>query len=245
MLERRIFTIRLLAHACLPLLCLAQIDGSAAYQAFKAWEKSSATASLPWPEVLRRYASRLETDRLSKDAIEKTIRIIDGREEAALYDKIYTAAPKFNVKPNQLLTEAVEAMTPGNALDAGMGQGRNAIYLAQKGWDVTGFDVSGEGLSRARGRARKLNLHLTAQLLSSEEFDFGTDRWDLIAILYAIEKHSVFQVRKALKPGGVVVIEESHKEAGGKPFEYDTNELLKIFDGFRILKYEDTIAVLD
>jgi 2-polyprenyl-3-methyl-5-hydroxy-6-metoxy-1,4-benzoquinol methylase len=39
----------------------------------------------------------------------------------------------------------VEARKPGRALDIGMGQGRNSVFLALKGWDVTGFDISDEG----------------------------------------------------------------------------------------------------
>jgi hypothetical protein len=77
-------------------------------------------------------------------------------------------------------------------------------------------------------------------LASDEEFDFGTGQWDLIALIYPIEKRSVYRIRQALKPGGLVVVECSHKEATNAPFEYDVNELLEIFAGFRILKYEDT-----
>jgi hypothetical protein len=78
-------------------------------------------------------------------------------------------------------------------------------------------------------------------LVSDEEFDFGTEQWDLIALIYPIEKRSVYRVRQALKPRGIVVVECSHKEGANAPFEYDTNELLQIFEGFRIIKYQDTV----
>jgi hypothetical protein len=80
---------------------------------------------------------------------------------------------------------------------------------------------------------------------ADEEFEFGGGRWDLIAIIYALEKRSVHRVRDALKPGGLVVIEAGHSETSGAPFEYGTNELLEIFKGFRILRYEDTSGSYD
>jgi hypothetical protein len=60
----------------------------------------------------------------------------------------YTAArpERCSRKPNQLLVEAVRHRKPGTALDVGMGQGRNAIFLAKEGWEVTGFDSADEGV---------------------------------------------------------------------------------------------------
>ena len=82
-------------------------------------------------------------------------------------------------------------------------------------------------------------------LASDEEFDFGRDRWDLIAIIYALEKRSVHRVRDALKPGGLVVIEAGHSDTSDHPFEYRSNELLEIFKDLRILKYEETTSKYD
>ena len=49
----------------------------------------------------------------------------------------------FKRKPNSLLVQAVKGRRPGKALDVGMGEGRNAIYLAKQGWKVTGIDRAG------------------------------------------------------------------------------------------------------
>lgn len=77
--------------------------------------------------------------------------------------------------------------------------------------------------------------------------DFGRERWDLVAIIYAyaLEKRSVHRVRDALKPGGLVVIEAGHSEKPDSVMEYQSNELLEIFSGFRILKYEETVGAYD
>jgi SAM-dependent methyltransferase len=182
-------------------------------------------------------------DGLSAAGAAQIITIITARDEGAFYDGIYTKPPKFQTSPSPLLVEAVKNRVPGKALDVGMGQGRNAIYLASQGWDVTGFDVSSVGLAEAGRLAASEGLHIKTVLASDEEFDFGANRWDLIAILYPLEKRSVYRVRKALKPGGIVVVECSHKDPGGASFGFETNELQKIFDGFRILKYEDMTGV--
>ena len=233
-----------LAMAALAAALAAQIDGTAAYREFLKWQRSHA-AGLNWTQTIERYRARLRADGLTGEVIEKTLRIIAARDEAVLYNPAFSKPPEFNTKPNQLLVEAVAGRKPGRALDVGMGQGRNAIYLAQHGWDVTGFDVAEVGLAQAKRQAAALGLKIKAEHLSDEEFDFGTNRWDLIAILYAIEKRSVFRVRQALRPGGLVVIESHHKSASDAPPQYDTGELLEIFKGFRILKYEDTLGMHD
>jgi SAM-dependent methyltransferase len=166
-------------------------------------------------------------------------------EEGEFYDAIYAKGPNFNSQPNKLLVEAVKGRTPGRALDVGMGQGRNAVYLARQGWDVTGFDPSAVGLEQAHSNAAKAEVKISTVQAGAEYFDFGLENWDLIAIIYPIEKASVYRVREALKPGGLVVVEAPHKETAPYPHHYDSNELLEIFAGFRILKYEDTRAVAD
>ena len=57
-------------------------------------------------------------------------------------------------QPNQALVTEVSELPPGRALDVGCGEGADAVWLAQRGWDVTGLDVSGVALDRARLHAR-------------------------------------------------------------------------------------------
>jgi len=52
-----------------------------------------------------------------------------------------------------------------------MGQGRNAVYLASKGWDVTGFDVAEEGMKIAEANAAKSGAHIKTVKASFEDFD--------------------------------------------------------------------------
>lgn len=80
----------------------------------------------------------------------------------------------FNPAPNSFLVEILGEVEPGRALDVGMGQGRNAIYLAQRGWKVTGVDISDEGIRQPKESARKLNLDIEALNTPIESFKFGT-----------------------------------------------------------------------
>lgn len=224
------------------LLGRAQVDGEAAHRAFLAWRNAPENLLLPWEEATAKYTARLIAGGLKPAEAAQTVSIIASRDEGVFYDGVYAAAkPEFPTAPNKLLAEAVKNRKPGRALDIAMGQGRNAIYLARLGWEVTGFDTAKTGLALAQQAARAAGVRIRTVLASDEEFDFGTGQWDLIALIYPIEKRSVFRVRQALKPGGIIAVECSHREGANAPFEYGTNELLKIFEGFRILKYEDTV----
>jgi SAM-dependent methyltransferase len=215
-------------------VCPAQTADTKLADAYWEWEKT-VPPSRSEDEAYRRYKAKLKTDGLSNAAIEDTIVRIkrEGlRQEGEFYDGIYTKGSKSNLGPNVLLVEAVKNRKAGKALDVAMGQGRNAIFLAQQGWDVTGFDISGVGLQQARAKAKTAGLKINAVLASDTDFDFGVEKWDLIAVIYALEKRSARKVRDALKPGGIAVIESGHRKGLGVPFEYEGDELRDIFKGF-------------
>lgn len=77
----------------------------------------------------------------------------------------------LNEKPNALLVETVNGRSPGTALDVGTGEGRNAIYLAQLGWQVTGVDVADKVLAYAQKRAQALNVKITTIEQDVDRFD--------------------------------------------------------------------------
>src|SRR6266478_5043836 len=101
------------------------------------------------------------------------------------WDSVYSQnRPIFSQQPTELLRYAVKDRPPGKALDIGMGQGRNAIFLAQQGWDVTGLDPSVQGVRHAQATAHQLKLHLNASVAREEDVDLGREKWDLIVITY-------------------------------------------------------------
>jgi 2-polyprenyl-3-methyl-5-hydroxy-6-metoxy-1,4-benzoquinol methylase len=98
--------------------------------------------------LIAKGVSAVEADQ-QMDIIERLMR---ERLDAyrAMFNNIYrTDNPVFSTQPNALLVATVEERQPGRALDIGIGQGRNSVFLALKGWDVTGFDASDEGVATA------------------------------------------------------------------------------------------------
>lgn len=166
--------------------------------------------------------------------------------QASEYDAIYRAetGDVFSREPNAFLVEMTRERKPGRALDVGMGQGRNSIYLAQKGWAVTGFDPSGEGIRRAEAEARRLGVKLTALETTFEQFDFGENAWDLIVITYEPTKAIAPKITGALRPGGIVVIEDRHIDTRRvwPTGTFRDNELASLFPGLRVIRYEDVWA---
>jgi SAM-dependent methyltransferase len=152
----------------------------------------------------------------------------------------------FKRAPSRLLVDAIHDRKPGSAIDLGMGEGRNAIYLAQQGWQVTGVDLADAGVAQAKKRAAELHLNLTVVVDDLDHYDVGKNQWDLIAMFYVhawyhgAKQMNVNRLKQALKSGGLIVMEGF---AGPEKFMFQPNELLADFSGdLRILRYEDLQA---
>ena len=222
------------------------------YEQFRYW------AGFQPPEVqqdgLRHYDAYLAGRGVSAEERARRLKTIEteGRRlEVDRWNRILTAGkPAFNTQPNAFLVEMVKGRTPGAALDVGMGQGRNAIYLAQQGWSVTGFDPADKAVAQANATAAKLGVKLTTVIQGSEDFDFGQNRWDLVVLSYVTVRDIADRVVAALKPGGIVVIEGFHRDVTkqrpvGGGVVFDSNELLTLFSKLRVLRYEDADATSD
>jgi SAM-dependent methyltransferase len=164
------------------------------------------------------------------------------------WDQIYlNPDARVPVNPSALVLETTANLAPGTALDAGMGNGRNAIYLARKGWKVTGIDLSPAAVKRAREEAAQLKAELDARVGDVERMALPRAHYDLILCLYT-EPLAVRAAKKfidALKPGGLLLIEGRHVEglAGGSALDtaagFHDNQLLNLYGRLRILRYED------
>ena len=195
----------------------AQSADDIVWQRFLVWLKTAPPASGPL-EILKGYQASLAAQgRPPEEAGREfgtVMRLMRDRNDAwpLMSDRIYkSTTPNFDTRPNAWLMSAVQGRTPGRALDIGMGQGRNAVALAVKGWTVTGFDVSAEGLAVARAQAARAGVTVTAIEDTDEHFDPGVNQWDLIAVIYGPgsigDPAYVARLLRALKPGGLVVVE--------------------------------------
>jgi 2-polyprenyl-3-methyl-5-hydroxy-6-metoxy-1,4-benzoquinol methylase len=162
---------------------------------------------------------------------------------------------RFNKQPNNLLMATVEGISPGTALVVAMGQGRNALALARKGWEVTGFDLADKAVAYAMEEAKKEGLELNTHIESYETFAYGSGQWDLITWLYGgcLGMEGIAgTLKEALKPGGLFVFEFFHREAGigmGRPnFGCEAESVRELFlkeGGFDVLLYEEKEGTAD
>lgn len=162
----------------------------------------------------------------------------------ARWDEIYSGKDvKVPVNPSALVLETAANLPPGQALDIGMGNGRNAVYLARKGWKVRGIDVSKEAVKQAQAEAAKLGTSIDAQVLRFEDIPTTLNRYDLILCMYVqdLATKNARKIMDMLKPGGLLIVEGYHGD--GEPLAgqrgYGDNQLVKTFGKLRILRYED------
>jgi 2-polyprenyl-3-methyl-5-hydroxy-6-metoxy-1,4-benzoquinol methylase len=210
--------------------------------------------------VWQQYRAKLAKDGMDPAEINRIIQGLSRRASqsdeltSVLFNRIYTSStPEFQTAPNGWLVECMNGVKPGTALDIGMGQGRNSLYLARNGWNVTGFDVSQEGVQQARSAAKKAGLKLNALVQPQEEFDYGQSRWDLVAMIYTWVPLSdaglIGKIRQSLRPGGLLVFENFLIEPGqpnaNNPGAATPNQALRAFTDLRILRYEDRTAPSD
>lgn len=169
-----------------------------------------------------------------------------------VWNELYARREGKEHQFNKFLAESVRGKPPGKALDIGMGQGRNSLFLAALGWEVTGFDISEVGVRQAQAEAAKRGLKLDARVGDVDKFDYGKERWDLVVGMYMHEylTRNAAKVVASLKPGGMLVVEGIHRDINkdnlmGERYGYASNELPKIFSRLRIRYYEDTVAQAD
>jgi 2-polyprenyl-3-methyl-5-hydroxy-6-metoxy-1,4-benzoquinol methylase len=235
-----------------------QIDDQKIWAAFTAWIGTN-----PEKVSLKIYKEKLAQDGLPEDEVDRHIetirRLFKENPEKSIefsYDLIYskplTGDPKkdnFTSTPSVFMMESTKDLKPGTALDVGAGQGRNAVWLAQQGWDVTAIDISSVGLAVAAENAKKVGTSIKTVKTTYQDFDFGIERWDLIVMIlsWAPVSDSAFVARlnASLRPGGFLVFEHvlatekqsfpSHVHA------MPPNALLSHFKDLHIQKYEEGV----
>lgn len=164
---------------------------------------------------------------------------------APMFDRIYACPkPGFSTQPNAFLVEASAGRRPGTALDIAMGQGRNALYLASRGWKVTGFDVSREGVAAARQAAAQRDLNVEVLVKAHDDFEYGSNAWDLIVMTYALvpvtDTSYASTLIESLRPGGLLVAESfaTVPNRPPRPVEIDPDRLRQAYSGLRVLNFE-------
>ena len=163
----------------------------------------------------------------------------------------------YGFKPNDYLKTKLSTLTPGSLLLPGEGEGRNALWAAQQGWNVTAFDYSTQAHKKAQTLFRNKGVNVTYSV--TDVLDFKTsNRFDAIGLIYIhlpSETRKIFykKIHAFLKPNGYIILENFHPEqiprnSGGPKnpdLLYSIEELKNSFGKLKIIALNKVEVNLD
>jgi SAM-dependent methyltransferase len=139
---------------------------------------------------------------------------------AEFWDERYGSKPAiWSGNPNPRLVEQVSLLAPGRALDVGSGEGADAIWLAQRGWQVTAVDVSTVALQRAAASADGVGADVAGRITWQQAdvltWDPAPDTFDLITAQFMHLPADILaalhlRLAAAVRPGGTLLIVGHH-----------------------------------
>lgn len=150
--------------------------------------------------------------------------------------------PTQNHSP--LVEEAVEYVVAGRALVLACGTGRNALYLASRGFEVDAVDVSTVAIEMAKAEAAHRRLEVDWHVADANSFELGVERYDLITMIRYTNREILPRLPRALSRDGWVLMEQHlrtrHPVAGpSDEFRLAPGELLDAFPDLRVIKYTE------
>ncbi|HXV77286.1 MAG TPA: rhodanese-like domain-containing protein [Candidatus Polarisedimenticolaceae bacterium] len=154
------------------------------------------------------------------------------------------------IAPSSFLVDSFGLLPRGLALDLAMGEGRNAIYLATRGYDVDGVDANPHLVERARAAARKLGAPIRAVVGDVEDgtYIIPIESYDLIVVFNYLHRPIMKDIKDGVMPGGGVIYQTYTADQArfGKPTNpdhlLDPGELKQTFADWEILRYRELIG---
>jgi len=127
-------------------------------------------------------------------------------------EKYNTDEYVYGKDPNDFLKENYSSIPKENVLFLGDGEGRNSVFLASKGYDVTAVDISPVGLGKAKRLAKDANVYVECLCADLQTFDLGEKYWDGIVSIFChlpveLRRDLHKRIESALKPNGVFLLE--------------------------------------
>jgi tellurite methyltransferase len=161
----------------------------------------------------------------------------------------------WGLKPDKFIVEILKYKSSGSLLDLGTGEGRNAIFLAKKGFDVTGVDISSSGIKKFLSLAKKLKVKVKGIVQDITKFKFDK-KYDVIistATLHFLPKSKIKSVinkmKKYTKEDGlnlisVFTVKDPGFKKSKKIYYFKEGELKKFYEdkNWKILKYKEFIT---
>ena len=165
------------------------------------------------------------------------------------WDHRYGGDQMWSGNPNGSLVNEMGGATAGRALDVGAGEGGDAIWLAEQGWQVTASDISQLALGRVAAEATRRGLEVEGHHADANAIDaFEPHAFDLVSALYASiprtpDDRAVRNLLDAVAPGGALLVVSHDVEAMRAPI--DTHEHSRAFDPDAYVRIDDVVRVLD
>lgn len=156
--------------------------------------------------------------------------------------------------PSPVLRRYVDAFPDGRALDVATGPGRNAVFLAEKGYRVDGIDQSREGLRIARENAVERGVAGRTNWIQADvpSYEFPESAYDVVTISFYRPMDRLPDVKEALRPGGFLFVEHHLRTAdpvdvgpSGDRYRFAANELLHACLDLTVLYYDERTEVRD
>ena len=173
----------------------------------------------------------------------------DARE---VWDRRYADGEYVpRAEPAPFLEEWIDRIDPGRALDVACGAGRNALRLAEAGFEVDAVDVSRVAIDMARAEAQERGLSINWVVADLADFSWQPSAYRLITVFRYRDPALWPQLVRALLPDGWVIVEHHFKTdtdvVGPRTadFRLDPGELLRAFSSLRVLHYTETIEPAD
>ncbi len=177
--------------------------------------------------------------------------ILSGRKTSAedsreFWDKRYADNNYvYGKAPAQSLAQNIDYFgSPMRILDVGMGEGRNAVFLARKGHQVVGVDISPVAINKARQLARESDVRIETVVSSMNKYNPAPGSFDAIICYYYVDKDIHAKFMEWLRPGGLLFYEaytKRQKGRGDSSYQLEEGEVLGLFPGLRVLKYEEPL----
>jgi tellurite methyltransferase len=173
-----------------------------------------------------------------------------AESDRARWEERYADGDWADIEEPARILEDAEAWLAesGLALDLACGAGRNALWLARRGFTVLAVDISWQGLQRLRRRARNENLDVHLALADLESFALPRDTFDLIVNTRFLLRPLLPSLRDALRPGGLLLVETYNVDEievlGGdirRAYALERGELKQLFWDFEMLLYEEGV----
>jgi tRNA G46 methylase TrmB len=149
----------------------------------------------------------------------------------------------FGRTPVAFLKDNVHLLPKGKVLDLAMGEGRNGVFLATQGFDVEGWDISEVGLQKAHKLAEEHGVQIKTRVVDLEAVQFEKNSYDVVLIMYYMQRDLFHKIMAALKPGGMAMIETYNTDylkyaSFNRKYLLEPNELLEHFKDYKIIRYQ-------